>query len=54
MFFKKNVEKLLKHKENDYIIELNKQDFLFKPLYNLSNLKLKTLQKHLDNALTKK
>ena len=43
VFFKKNTEKLLEHKESNYIIKLNKQNSSFKSLYNLLNLKLKTL-----------
>ena len=42
VFFKKKAEKLSKYKEGDYIIKLNEQDSPFEPLYNLSNLKLKT------------
>ena len=42
VFSKKNAGKLLKYKEDDYVIELNKQDFSFKVLYNLLSLKLKT------------
>ena len=41
-FFKENTEKLLKHEEDNYAIELNKQNSSFRFLYNLSNLKLKT------------
>ena len=54
VFFKENAEKLLKYKEDDYIIKLNKQNPPFKPLYNLSSSELKTLQKYLNNALTKR
>ena len=43
VFFKENVKKVSKDKEGDYVIELNEQDFLFKSLYNLSSLELKTL-----------
>ena len=43
VFFKKNIKKLLEYKKDDHIIELNEQNFLFKSLYNLLNLKLKTL-----------
>ena len=54
VFFKENAEKLSKNKKGDYVIELNKQDFSFGFLYNLSNLKLKILWKYLDNALIKR
>ena len=43
MFFKENAGKLSEYEGGDYIIELNEQDSLFELLYNLSNLKLKTL-----------
>ena len=43
VFFKKNTEKLSEYKENNHAIELNEQDSSFEPLYNLLNLKLKTL-----------
>ena len=43
VFFKKNAEKLLKHKKGNYIIKLNEQDFSFESLYNLLNSELKTL-----------
>ena len=54
VFFKENAEKLLKHEKGDYAIELNEQDSSFKSLYNLSSLKLKTLQEYLNNILTKR
>ena len=54
VFSKKNAEKLSEHEKGDHIIELNEQDFPFGSLYNLSSLKLKTLQKYLNDALTKR
>ena len=53
VFFKENAEKLSKHKGSDHVIKLNKQDSSFEPLYNLLSSELKTLQKYLNNALTK-
>ena len=53
VFFKENAGKLLKHEEDDYVINLNKQDFPFEPLYNLLSSELKTLQEYLNNALAK-
>ena len=53
VFFKKNAEKLSEHERGNYIIELNEQNFLFKSLYNLLNLKLKTFQEYFNNALMK-
>ena len=53
-FSKKNAEKLPEHEEGDHVIKLNEQDFLFKFLYNLSSLKLKTLQEYLNNTLMKR
>ena len=54
VFYKKNAEKLLKYKEDNYAIKLNEQDSSFEFLYNLLSLKLKTLWEYLDNALAKK
>ena len=54
VFFKKNAKKLPEHEEDDHVIELNKQNSSFESLYNLSSLKLKTLQKYFNDALTKK
>ena len=54
VFSKKNAEKLLEYKEDNHAIELNEQDSLFEPLYNLLSLELKTLQKYLNNALAKR
>ena len=42
VFFKKNAGKLSEYEGNNHAIKLNKQDSSFKPLYNLSNLELKT------------
>ena len=54
VFSKENAEKFLEHKKDDYIIKLNKQDFLFELLYNLLSLKLKTFQKYFNNILIKR
>ena len=53
VFSKENAEKLSEHEGGDHVIELNKQDSPFEPLYNLLSLKLKTLWKYIDNALAK-
>ena len=53
VFFKENAEKLPEHEEGDHVIELNEQDSLFGPLYNLLSSELKTFQEYLDNALMK-
>ena len=42
MFFNKNTEKLLSHKMQNYVINLNNNDSLYKSFYNLSAFKLKT------------
>ena len=43
VFFKENAGKLSEYEKDNHVIELNEQDSSFKPLYNLSSLKLKTL-----------
>ena len=53
VFFKENTEKLSEHKEGNHVIELNEQDSSFEFLYNLLNLKLKTLWEYLNDALMK-
>ena len=53
VFFKENARKLPEHEKGDHIIKLNEQNPSFEPLYNLLNLKLKTLWEYLNNALVK-
>ena len=53
VFSKENARKLPKHEGGDHAIKLNEQDSSFGSLYNLSSLKLKTLQKYLNDALVK-
>ena len=53
VFLKKEKNKSLKIKKYDYVIKIIIKSF-YNFLYNLLNIKLKTLRKYFNNALIKK
>ena len=53
IFSNKKIKRLLLYKQNNYAINLNKKDSLYKSLYNLSIYELKKLRDYLDDILTK-
>ena len=52
MFFISKVNRLLSHKNHDYIIEIITKSS-FDSLYNLFNIELMKLKRYLKNILTK-
>jgi len=52
IFLNKEIGRLPSYKGGDYIIDI-KNNPLYGPLYNLSNLKLIELRRYLDDILTK-
>ena len=53
IFSNKKTERLLLYKQNNYVIDLNRKNFLYKFLYNLSIYELKELRDYLNDILTK-
>ena len=53
IFSNKKAGRLLLYKQNNYAINLNRKDPLYKSLYNLSIYKLKELRDYLNNVLAK-
>ena len=53
IFSNKKAGRLLLYKQNNYAINLNKKDPLYKSLYNLLIYELKELRDYLNDALAK-
>ena len=53
IFSKKMVNVFLKHKKQNFIIDIDKKNSFFNFLYNLSAEKLKILKKYIDKNLKK-
>ena len=53
IFSEENADLLLTYKISDYIIDLNKKEFLYNLLYNLFNTELEILRDYLENILMK-
>ena len=53
IFSNKKTGRLLLYKQNNYVINLNRKDSLYKSLYNLLIYELKELRNYLNNVLTK-
>ena len=53
VFFKKNAKKFLFHESENHAINLNENDSFYELIYNLSTIKLRILQKYLNNILIK-
>ena len=54
VFSDKKIKTLFEHRFNDHVIKINDVNILFKFLYNLLIVKLKTLREYLNDQLTKK
>ena len=53
VFFKKNIKKFLFHESENHAINLNENDSFYELIYSLLIIKLRILQKYLNNILMK-